>query len=965
MIASRLRDFWIAQATAWLLLTSAVPASAQGDSFVNFETIPNRALALSPDGTRLFAANTPDGRLEILDVTEGGLVPAGSVSVGLDPIAIAARSDTEVWVVNHLSDSVSVVDTGAKPPRVVRTLLVGDEPRDIVFAGPNRQRAFITAVRRGQNHPGQTFAEQQVPGVGRADVWVFDAEKLGQKAGGEPLTILDLFADKPGSLAVSSDGNTVFASIFLSGNETTVISDAAVCGTDNRAGVTQFSHQDDGPCRLGNGGNGPGGDLFPNANQANGAPNPRTGMIVKFDRRTGGWLDQAGRDWRDAVPFTLPDNDLFVIDAAATPPVRKSVVQHVGTLNFGLAVHPSSGKIYVAGIEAFNMNRYLSLPVMGLGPNPDRIGGAALTADPITGRTLNGHLYESRVAIVGDDGAVVSRHLNKHIDYEVVPAPGGVKERSVANPHSLLFSPSGNELFVAALGSRKIVPFKTAQLDDDSFVPDAATHIELSGEGGPTDMVMDAAGKRIFAYKRFDNAVSTIDLAQRKEVQVTTFFNPEPPRVQAGRKFFYDGRLSSSNGEQSCNVCHPSGDTDTLAWDFGLPFAPPAPNPNPFVPAPGFLGLIFPDPVQFNLQLSPLLPRPGSQVRPTVEFDPFLGPTLPLTLRGIKDSGPMLWRGAASDPNDPLDERKNFQAFNIVFPAVQGAADMIPQEQFDLFTEWQLSLVPPPNPHRRLDNGLTADQRAGERLFFGRGTRKKTTGSIFDCVDCHRVDAGKGFFGTGGENVNLGDTQFFKTPQLRTVYDKVGMFGRTTGTPGDRRTVGGSRADTGPQIRGSGTFHDGSQGGPDEFLLKEVFDLDARELRQVADFTLVFPSNVAPIVGQQITLRENSGRDAEQRVRLFMERARAKFVLPGNRTARECDLIAKGVADGTARGFLFDPDAGSFLDDRGQRRSLNQLRELARKPGQELTFTCVYPGGGRRMGIDRDGNGTLDGQQSR
>ena len=78
--------------------------------------------------------------------------------VGLEPVAVAARTNTEVWVVNHLSDSVSIVDVGATPPRVVRTLLVGDEPRDIVFAGRPRRRhftrAFITTAHRGQNRPG-------------------------------------------------------------------------------------------------------------------------------------------------------------------------------------------------------------------------------------------------------------------------------------------------------------------------------------------------------------------------------------------------------------------------------------------------------------------------------------------------------------------------------------------------------------------------------------------------------------------------------------------------------------------------------------------------------------------------------------------------------------------------------------------------------------------------------------------
>ncbi len=43
----------------------------------------------------------------------------------MEPVAVAARNANEVWVVNHLSDSVSIVDVGSDPPRVVRTLLAG------------------------------------------------------------------------------------------------------------------------------------------------------------------------------------------------------------------------------------------------------------------------------------------------------------------------------------------------------------------------------------------------------------------------------------------------------------------------------------------------------------------------------------------------------------------------------------------------------------------------------------------------------------------------------------------------------------------------------------------------------------------------------------------------------------------------------------------------------------------------
>src|SRR5262245_9149414 len=157
-------------------------------SFVTFESGQVRPLALSPDGTRLFAVNTPDDRLEVFGVDAGGLTHLESIPVGLEPVAVAVRTSTEVRVVNHLSDSVSIVDLGNGTPRVIRTLLVGDEPRDIVFAGPGGTLAFVTTAHRGQNRPGDP--QLTTPGVGRADVWVFDATNLGTTLGGTPRTIL-------------------------------------------------------------------------------------------------------------------------------------------------------------------------------------------------------------------------------------------------------------------------------------------------------------------------------------------------------------------------------------------------------------------------------------------------------------------------------------------------------------------------------------------------------------------------------------------------------------------------------------------------------------------------------------------------------------------------------------------------------------------------------------------------------
>ena len=71
---------------------------ASAVNFIEFESGPVRPLAMSPDGTRLFAVNTPDGRLEIFNVGPGGIAKTSSVQVGLEPVAVAAaRTPRSGW----------------------------------------------------------------------------------------------------------------------------------------------------------------------------------------------------------------------------------------------------------------------------------------------------------------------------------------------------------------------------------------------------------------------------------------------------------------------------------------------------------------------------------------------------------------------------------------------------------------------------------------------------------------------------------------------------------------------------------------------------------------------------------------------------------------------------------------------------------------------------------------------------
>jgi len=92
-------------------------------------------------------------------------------------------------------------------PDVAGVALPPGQHFSIVFADPpgaTGLRAFITTAHRGQNTPFQATIETVLttPGIGRADVWVFDASNLGTSLGGARLTVVTLFGDTPRALAV-------------------------------------------------------------------------------------------------------------------------------------------------------------------------------------------------------------------------------------------------------------------------------------------------------------------------------------------------------------------------------------------------------------------------------------------------------------------------------------------------------------------------------------------------------------------------------------------------------------------------------------------------------------------------------------------------------------------------------------------------------------------------------------------
>jgi DNA-binding beta-propeller fold protein YncE len=922
-----------------LLGHKAVSASSSGPSFIEFESGQVRPLAISPSGRSLFAVNTPNSTLEVFDLTSGAPVFQYRAPVGLEPVAVAARSDTEVWVVNHLSDSVSIVSL-MDTPHVVRTLLVGDEPRDIVFAG-SPPRAFITTAHRGQqrtdpsiaNVPGAGDPQMTTPGVPRADVWVFDPANLNSTIGGTPLKIMSFFTDTPRALAVSPDRNTVYVAGFKTGNQTTTIPEPRIC--------TGF--QPNRPCTLPDGSVSPGGNPGP-ATDAAGEPAPEVGLIVKYNNDTSHWEDELRRVWDGSVRFTLPDTDVFAVDANNLTQI--AAYPHVGTTLFNMVANPVNGNVYVSNTDAINNVRFE-------GPGT------------FAGHTVQGHLAEARVTVISASG-VAPRHLNKHIDYtKLADSPefnADAKNHSLSMPVDMAVTQDGKTLYVAAFGSSKVGVFDTSALEDGSFDPVAASanYIAVSG-GGVSGVILDEPRGLLYALTRFDDAVKVINLQSKQEVAALAMPNPEPQSVIDGRPVLYDATRFSANGETSCASCHIFGDMDDLAWDLGNPDGAVSKSPIP---------------INFGRLLQFLITTGNTGVSSPIngsnkieDFHPMKGPFTTQTLRGLRNSGAMHWRGDRSTGatgTDPFDAGVSFNNFIVAFQGLLGNATMPSPADMQKFTDFQLQVLPPPNPVRNLDNSLTAPQQRGRDFFTGARPSDGVVSpladalfgqSSFSCNGCHSLDPSKGFFGTGGNQSFEGLSQIVKIPHLRNLYAKVGMFGSPAYGFFDQPDTGF----VGDQIRGFGFIGDGSTDTLFRFFTASVFrptpnsgfpqnDPDGAR-RDVEQFLLAFDSDLAPVVGQQVTLAVDNALVVGPRIDLLIQRASTPFVSKSLGDAvMECDLVARVVKDGRVMSLLYDPAAMNFIpDDSSSPVSDSELRALALTPGREVTYTAAPPGSGSRF----------------
>jgi len=889
-------------------------------AYVNFESPHVHPIDLTPSGARFLAVNTPDALLEVFTVSpDGSLAPQASIPVGLEPVTVVARTDAEAWVVNHLSDTVSIVDLDLGT--VTRTIATGDEPTDVAFASG---RAFVA-----------------VSNEDAVKVWSLADLTL-------PPDRVDLFGRDVRALAASADGTKVYAVVLQSGNQTTIVNANVIWGSGIGLDPTRLAALGLNNIVCPNNNQHPpypphpaGIPRNPTLPDPSGGTQPPVALIVKWDPATSKWRDEAGQDWTPCLPFRLPDHDLFVIDAANPTTAGTTMVDHLGTSLFEVSVNPANGRIYVPHTEARNQVRF-----------EHALG-------------VRGHVVDNRLAIVNPQAgnAVTLVDLNAHINRASDPASNLVeRQASLSQPGMMVWNAAGTTAWMTAIGSRKVFRLSQACLNGAGpnygacvFGANRAAPDTVEVGEGPTGVALrEGAVPRLYVLDRFSNSIAVVDPSAMTKIGERALHDPSLPSMKVGRRHLYDGIDSSGHGDAACSSCHISGDRDGLAWDLGDPTGA-------FVPY-GTSG----DNVRFFPIDNPAIAAAHTG------FDPEKGPMTTQTLRGMLE--PLHWRG-----DRPTMIRFNKAFVGLMGTADIGPIDGEPAgisaQRMTEFRRFALDIVFPPNPYRNVDDtvpnasvaipGLPnpGNPEIGRQRFLGL-TGGFTDGASF-CVSCHQLPFGAAGGKIGGlepgdpadaraalfnGDADLSPHSDVKIPHMRNMYEKFGPRYGTVASPLDQKS-------------GFGLTHDGATPDMNSFLSAGVFTINADDVRNISAFSMMFPTGTRPSVGRNLTLPQGvppTGTPAQ-------ETLLSQLIALGNRgdPNRQCELYAAGRSSGAGARertwYLNGGAPGGFWSTDVTSELQITTAQLRTNAGGPLTFTCATVGSGIRLGADRDEDGVPNG----
>jgi DNA-binding beta-propeller fold protein YncE len=882
--------------------TSAIAQS----SFVNWENPHVHPLDITPDGTKLLAVNTADARLEVFDTTGPRIVRLFDVAVGLDPVSVRARTNDEVWVVNHISDSVSIVKLSTRV--VVSTIKTDDEPADVVFAGAP-QRAFVSCSQVNK-------------------IQVFDPANLATA----PINV-PIVGEEPRALAVSLDGTKVYAAIFESGNATTILGGSH---TSNNSFPRNVVNDFNGPYAAQNPPPNSGTSFVPPI--APGLPTPpKVGLIVK--KSAGGlWIDDNAHDWtlkvsganaansNRVVGWDLADNDIAILDAAT--PTSVTYTKRLMNLCMALGVNPSNGEITVVGTEATNEIRF----------------------EPV----VRGKFVRAEMARVSANGATTNGvfDINPHLDYSTAQLPQSERDRSIGDPRAIAWEPSGTRAWIAGMGSDNVIVV-------DATGARVGLYETIVVPAGPTGLVVAAAQDRVFVLSKFASSVTTIRLSTQTVIDTTPFHDASTTAIKTGRKHLYDSHATSGLGQISCASCHVDARMDGLAWDLGDPsgsMRAVAGNNN----GGGIAGMspFFDD---FHPMKGPMTTQTLQDI---IGLEPFHWRG---DRTGIEDFNPAYQNLQGDDAQLSPSEMADFEAFlaTITYPPnpYRNFDNTLPTS-LPLpghFTTGRFGPAGQPLPNGNAQTGLTTyrttllDNGAircvtCHTLPTGAGTDYKNIGGTFQPIAPGPLGERHLLLVANDPTTNVS----MKVSQLRNQYEKTGFYlSQPVSTRGFGYLHDGS-FDTLESFIADIRFNTTSD--------QQVANLTA--------FMLAFSGSELPQGSTVVSANEPPGPPSHdthaavgRQFTLLAAPTGAETSLLNSMVAladaNKVGLIANGIRAGIVRGSKY-VGAATWLSDRlGETFTTTQLTTGA-SVGAEMTFTVVPKGTETRLGIDRDLDGWYD-----
>jgi YVTN family beta-propeller protein len=689
-----------------------------------------------------------------------------------NPVRISADG-TRLFAVNTPNATLSVFDlTAPASPKLLVEIPVGIEPVSVSInpgvAGNdeawvvNQESDSVSVVSVSKGIVTDTIYAKDEPADvvfagGNAFVSIGRSNLVNvYSASSHTLTAsIPLVGEDPRALAVSPDGSKVYVAFALSGNHTTII-------PDYESPVKQPIPTD--------------------YNTSLPTP-PQVGIIVDADNPSFG-----------TIKYKMPDNDVAAI-STTTLKVTK-YFSHLGTDNFGVAVNPNSGMVYVSNIDALNLVMYET--------------------------ALNGHFVNNQISTVNPaNGKTEIYDLNPNIDYGTLPNPSAIAT-TLGMPTAVVFDPAGVNLYIAAFGTDRVGIFNTTTNQVASFIeidPQAVgATVNPATKRGPRGLAMGVNGSAgtLYVMNRISNTISIVNLASNTVTsEITTgSFDPTPSAIRNGRGFLYDSKLSG-NGTASCASCHIDAEMDLLAWNLGNP----------------------PGDMTFLHQASD---------NTTFAFHPMKGPMTTQSLRGLLNAEPYHWRG----------DKPNFAAFNGAFAGLMGGTQLSDPDMA-AFTNFINTVTYMPNPNQNLDRslpasvplpdvpGVSANAVIGQNLFVNHLDSNNATQT---CNTCHTSDPGVGSNLQLKLPVKLPKFPLIQQPlkitQLRDLYQKTGA----------------NFHDGAVSVNGFGYDHNGQVDGLFDFFGTSFapFDGQTAEKEEIEAYELCFDTGMAPAVGYSRTLTVNT-----------------------------------------------------------------------------------------------------------